>query len=93
MGIEEVSGAQIDSDTFNNVKCLKINMTMAKQDDEDDFITAWMAQDTAGNLWSLKIYIFPDNETIFLGTLFKSMLMPAAPTIGDSASITIPDVR
>ena len=91
VGIEEVSGAQIDPDTFNNVKCLKVNMTMAKQDDEDDFITVWMAQDTAGNLWILKIYIFPDNETILLGTLFKSMFMPAVPTIGKSASITIPE--
>ncbi len=91
VGIEEVSGAEIDADTFNNVKCLKVNLTMTKQNDEDDFVTFWMAQDTEGNLWILKIYIFPDNDTILLGTLFKSMFMPAVPTIGDSASITTPE--
>jgi len=91
VGVEEVSGAQIGVQTFNNVKCLKVNMIMTKQNDEDDLITIWMAQDTEGNLWFLKIYIFPDNETILLGTFFKSMFMPAVPTIGDSASITIPE--
>ena len=91
VGIEEVSGAQIDAQTFNNVKCLKVNMIMAKHkiEDEDDFITIWMAQDTEGNVWILKIYIFPDNETILLGTLFKSMFMPAVPDVGDPASIII----
>jgi len=101
VGIEEVIGAQIDPDTFNNVKCLKVNLTMAKQEqdgeeEEDDFITIWMAQDTEGNLWILKIYIFPDNDTFLLGILFKglifkSMFMPAVPAIGDSAGITIPE--
>jgi hypothetical protein len=91
VGVEEVSGAQIGAQTFNNINCLKVNMIMAKQNDEDDFITIWMAQDTEGNLWLLKIYIFPDDETILLGTQFKSMFMPAVPTIGDSASITIPE--
>ena len=96
VGIEEVNGAQIDPDTFNNVKCLKVNLAMAKQEqdgeeEEDDFITVWMAQDTEGNLWILQIYIFPDNDTFLLGTLFKSMFMPAVPAIGDSASITMPE--
>ena len=91
VGVEEVSGAQIGAQTFNNIKCLKVNMIMTKQNDEDDYITIWMAQDTEGNLWLLKIYIFPDDETILLGTQFKSMFMPAVPTVGDSASITIPE--
>ena len=101
VGIEEVSGAKIDPDTFSNVQCLKVNMIMAKQEqdgeeEEDDFITVWVAQDTEGNLWILKIYIFPDNDTFLLGILnkgilFKSMFMPAVPAIGDSASITIPE--
>ena len=91
VGVEEISGAQIGLQTINNVKCLKVNMIMTKQNDEDDFITIWMAQDTEGNVWFLKIYIFPDNETHLLGTLFESMFMPAVPTIGDSASITIPE--
>ena len=89
VGIEEVSGAQIGAQTFNNVKCLKINMIMAKQNDEDDFLTIWMAQDTEGNVWFLKIYIFPDNLTILLGTLFKSMFMPAVPDVGDPAGIIL----
>jgi hypothetical protein len=89
VGIEEVSGAQIDAQTFNNVKCLKVNMIMAKQDDEDDFLTIWMAQDTEGNVWFLKIYIFPDNLTILLGASFKSMFMPAVPDVGDPAGIIL----
>ena len=91
VGVEEVSGAQIGVQTFNNVKCLKVNMIMAKDNDEDDFIIVWMAQDTEGNLWILKIYIFPDDDTYLLGTIFQSMFMPAAPAVDDSASITIPE--
>ena len=89
VGVEEVSGAQIGVQTFNNVKCLKVNMIMAKDNDEDDFIIVWMAQDTEGNLWILKIYIFPDDDTYLLGTSFQSMFMPAAPGVGDPAGIIL----
>jgi hypothetical protein len=91
VGIEEISGAQIAAQTFNNVKCLKVNMIRTEIDEKAEFITLWMAQDTEGNVWILKIYIYFDDDTYLLGTLFKSMFMPAAPVVGDPASIIIPE--
>jgi hypothetical protein len=92
VGIEEVSGVQISAQTFNNVKCLKINSIWTSIEDEDDFFTLWMAQDTQGNLWVLKYYDSFDDKTILLGgTDLKSMLMPAAPDVGDPAGIIMPE--
>jgi len=87
VGIEEVSGAQIGVQTFNNVKCLKVNMTEISED--DDFITIWMAQDTEGNVWFLKIYRFFNDTEYLLGTLFTSMFMPAIPDVGDPAGLIL----
>ena len=89
VGIEEVSGAQIGAETFNNVKCLKVNMIMTEQSEDDDFVTIWMAQDTEGNVWFLKIYRFFNDTEYFLGTLFTSMFMPAVPDVGDPAGLIL----
>ena len=92
VGIEEVSGVQIGAQTFNNVKCIKINSIWTSINDEDDFITLWMAQDTQGNLWLMKAYNFFDDATIVLGgTDLKSMFMPAVPDVGDPAGIIMPE--
>jgi hypothetical protein len=92
LGIEEVSGVQISNQTFNNVKCQKINSIWTNNNDEDDFITLWMAQDTQGNLWVLKVYDFFDGQTIVLGgPELKSMFMPVAPGVGDPAGIIMPE--
>jgi hypothetical protein len=66
-------------------------MIRTELDEGAEFLTFWMAQDTEGNVWVLKIYIFFDDETYFLGTGFKSMFMPAVPDFGDPASIIIPE--
>ena len=50
-----------------------------------------MAQDTQGNLWILKVYLQFADATYTLGTLFKSMFMPAVPVVGDPASIIMPE--
>jgi len=87
VGVEEVSGAQIEMQTFDNVKCLKINIIQTSLNDVDEFISIWMAQDTDGNLWVLKGYSHFEDETFMLGTAIKSMFMPAVPTVGDPAGI------
>ena len=51
VGIEEVNGARIGTQTFNNVKCLKWNHMRTNLNDEDEFVTLWTAQDTQGNVW------------------------------------------
>jgi len=89
VGIEEVSGAQIGGKTFNNVKCLKVNMIMTELSEDDDFVTIWMAQDTEGNVWFLKIYRFFNDTEYFLGTLFTSMFMPAVPDVSDPAGLIL----
>jgi hypothetical protein len=92
VGIEEVSGVKIAAQTFNNVKCRKINSIWTNLTDEDDFLTLWMAQDTQGNLWLLKVYDAFDDTTIVLGgTELKSMFMPAVPDVGDPAGIIMPE--
>jgi hypothetical protein len=90
VGTEIVSGAKIGTQTFNNVKCLKVNLI---DTEEDDIITFWAAQDTQGNVWMLKLYSSSANTTYILGTYFKSMLMPAVPHVGDPADITIPETE
>jgi len=90
VGIEEVSGVQIGAQTFNNVKCIKINSIWTSINDEDDFITLWMAQDTQGNLWLMKVHNFFDDTTIVLGgTDLKSMFMPAISEVGDQPKILL----
>jgi len=92
VGVEEVSGAQIGIQTFNNVKCLKINMINTSIDDDDEFVSIWMAQDTEGNLWILKGYVHFEYTTFMLGTAFTSMFMPAAPKVNDPAGIMAPEI-
>jgi len=87
VGVEEVSGAQIGADTFNNVKCLKVNMIQTSLNDDDEFVSIWMAQDTDGNLWILKGYSHFNDRTFMLGTEILSMFMPAVPTVGGPAGI------
>jgi hypothetical protein len=88
VGTEIVSGAKIGTQTFNNVKCLKVNLTYTE---DDDFMTLWAAQDTQGNVWFLKVYSLKNDTTHMLGTDFKSMVMPAVPHVGDPVGITIPE--
>jgi len=88
VGTDVVSGVQIGTQTFNNVKCLKGNLI---DTEEDDIITFWAAQDTQGNVWFLKFYSLKNDTTHMLGTDFKSMVMPAVPHVGDPAGITIPE--
>ena len=52
----------------------------------------WMAQDTQGNLWLMKVYNFFDDTTIVLGGPdLKSIFMPAVPDVGDPAGIIMPE--
>jgi len=90
VGTEIVSGAQIGTQTFNNIKCLKVNLI---DTEGEDIITLWVAQDTQGNIWILKLYFSSENTTHILGTAFKSMMMPAVPHVGDPADITIPETE
>lgn len=90
VGTDVVSGIQIGTQTFNNVKCLKFNLIYT----EDDLIgTIWAAQDTQGNVWFLKVYDHTNDATFMLGTAFKSMAMAAVPHVGDPAGITIPETE
>jgi len=89
--VEEVSGAQINEQTFNNVKCLKVNIIETSTTDEDEFYSIWMAQDTQGNLWILKGYSYFEDTTFMLGTDFTSMFMPADPEVDDPASLMVPE--
>jgi hypothetical protein len=91
VGIEEVSGAQIGAQTFNNVKCLKANLIQTDLTEPGDFYTLWMAQDTQGNVWVFKFYNFSNDTTYMLGTDYTSMFMPVVPEVGDPAAITIPE--
>ena len=88
VGTDVVSGVQIGTQTFNNVKCLKVNLTWTE---DDDFTTLWAAQDTQGNVWFLKVYSLKHDTTYMLGTNFKSMVMKAVPQVNDPAGITIPE--
>ena len=90
VGTDVVSGAQIGTQTLNNVKCLKGNLI---DTDDDDIITFWAAQDTQGDVWFLKVYSHTDDTTFMLGTAFKSKFMPAVPQVDDPASITIPETE
>ena len=92
VGVEEVSGAQIGSQTFNNVKCLKVNMIQTSLNDDDDFISIWVAQDTDGNLWILKGYSHFEYTAFMLGTAYTSMFLPAAPQVNDPAGIIAPEI-
>ena len=56
VGIEEVSGARIGAQTFNKVKCLRVDNITAGLNEDDEFVSVWVAQDTLGNLWILKGY-------------------------------------
>jgi hypothetical protein len=92
VGIEEVSGARIGAQNFNNVKCLKVNVIETEETDSGDFYNVWMAQDTQGNLWFLKFYdVFNDETTVLGGTDLKSMFMPFVPDVGDPAGIIMPE--
>jgi len=92
VGIEEVSGARIGAQNFNNVKCLKVNVIETEETDSGDFYNVWMAQDTQGNLWFLKFYdVFNDETTVLGGTDLKSMFMPHVPDVGDPAGIIMPE--
>jgi len=86
IGTDVVSGARIGTQSFNNIKCLKVNLI---DTEGEDIITLWAAQDTQGNIWILKLYFSSENTTHILGTAFKSMMMPAVPHVGDPADITI----
>jgi len=67
VGIDTVSGAQIGAQTFNDVKCLKVNLIHTELNGTDEFDTIWFAQDTEGNVWLLKIYLPIDDTTYTLG--------------------------
>lgn len=90
VGTDVVSGVQIGAQTFNNVKCLKFNFINT----EDDLIgTFWAAQDTQGNVWFLKAYDQTNGASFMLGTVFKSMVMPDVPHVGDPVGITFPETE
>lgn len=90
VGTDVVSGVQIGAQTFNNVKCLKVNVL---ETESDTVASLWAAQDTQGNVWFLKAYDHKNNATFMLGTVFKSMVMPAVPHVGDPVGITIPETE
>ncbi len=73
VGTEVVSGAKIGTQTFNNVKCLKLNLI----DTADDyFVALWAAQDTQGNVWVLKLYFSLIIVHIFSEPLLNPCLCP-----------------
>lgn len=90
IGTDEVSGIKIGTQTFNNVKCLKSNYFDTKH---SDILTFWIAQDTQGNVWFLKVYSQTDGTTYLLGKDFTSMAMPAMPQVGDRAGLMIPETE
>ena len=92
VGIEEVSGARIGAQTFNNVKCLRVDIITAGLNEDDEFVSVWVAQDTLGNLWILKGYSHFGNKTFMLGTDFTSMFIPADPQVNDSTGIIVPEI-
>ena len=96
IGTETVSGAVIDGRIFNNVKTLKTNIIVTDEKGSDDhqFLTFSFAQDTKGNVWLMKIYSHMDGfSTLLGGENFKSMFMPAVPTVGLPAGIKMPENR
>jgi hypothetical protein len=94
VGKELVSGAKIGTQTYNNVKCQKIHFVMTDDggDNENEFFIMSFAQDVEGNVWVMKIYAPAHDMTAFLGgDNWKSMLMPATPTVGNSAGLKMPE--
>jgi hypothetical protein len=94
VGTESVSGAKIGEQTFNNVNCLKANHISTNSGGTVNykFMTFWMAQDTDGNVWFLKVYSNTDGMEILLGGgFYQSMFMPAAPAVGLPGGLTIPE--
>jgi hypothetical protein len=71
------SGFKIGDQTFNNVKCLKMNSVGS-----EGVVILWGAQDTEGNIWALKVYISKIDTTFWLGTDFLSWMIPAVPDVG-----------
>jgi hypothetical protein len=90
VGVEEVSGAAIGTQIFNNVKCLKINLMQTEVQEPDIFFSIWFAQDTDGNVWVMKIQDPVTGTGFLLGTAFFSQFMPAVPAIDAPAGFTIP---
>lgn len=101
-GKDVVSGAKIGSEVFNDVKCLKMHITIIDNVGnvgEHHLMEFSMAQDTEGNVWILKVYNHQTDSAIILGATqqpngepwFKSMLMPTTPAVGLPAGIIIPE--
>ena len=94
VGKEVVSGAKIGTQTYNNVKCLKIHLVITDDggDNDNEFFIMSFAQDIEGNVWLVKIYAPAHNITALLGgDYWKSMFMPATPTVGNSAGLKMPE--
>ena len=92
---ETVNGVKIDTQTFDNVKALKVNIAQTDDDvgsNEHEFFTISFAQDTDGNVWVVKVYSHMEDITALLGgPYFQSMFMPAVPAVGLPAGITLPE--
>ena len=66
---------------------------MDTEEDDCGFLNIWAAQDTAGNVWFLKLYSQTEDVAFMLGTDFKSMMMPAEPKVGDPMGIIVPETE
>lgn len=75
-------------EVVNTVKCLKVNRISTEK---GSFITVWLAQDTEGNVWALKIYMHHEDKTFCLGNGIKSWFMPASPAVGLNAGLIVPE--
>lgn len=90
---DEVGNAQysdaVGTEIVNSVKCLKANSIST----DGGAITFWLAQDTEGNVWALKLFFHSTGDTFYLGDEFTSWLMPATPAVGTHAGLTIPETQ
>ena len=91
IGVETISGAVIENEVFNDVDCLKFNLIQTNLQKPDLLLTLWIAQDTDGNVWVMKIQSPALGLNHLLGTVFFSQFMPAVPAVGAPAAITVPE--
>lgn len=76
IGVEDLDG----------IKCLKINAVSQNQ-----LLVVWLAQDTEGTVWTLKVFVPGSGYTFTLGNGIESPFMPANPEVGDRAGFAIPE--
>jgi hypothetical protein len=74
------------AEVVDGVHCLKLvtkgNGNNPDPDLDPDWVYGWVAQDTDGNVWLLKVYENKTGETLFSGRAQAILWMPATPVAG-----------